>query len=92
MFLKRHTPRKHIHISHATHAQTHTHQAQHAHTHHAKHVTLNEHTRVSHTHHEFMHGRIYTCTYCGGRVTYLSFAMIALMFQMIMSGSKELIL
>ena len=38
MFSKRHTQRKHIHVSHATHA--HTPQEQHAHTHHAKHATL----------------------------------------------------
>ena len=32
MFSKRHTLRKHVHVSHATYAQTHTHQAPFAHT------------------------------------------------------------
>jgi len=70
MFPKRHTPRKHVHVSHTTHAHTHqithahSHQAQHAHTHHAKHVTHNKHAHVLYTHHAFMYGRVYSCTYC----------------------------
>ena len=61
MFLKRHTLRKHVHVSHDTHAHTHlathahTHLAQHAHTHHAKYATHNKHAHVSHTHHAFMY-------------------------------------
>ena len=54
MFPKRHTPRKHFHVSHATHA----------HTRHVKHAIHNKQGHVSHTHHAFMYGRIYTCTYC----------------------------
>ena len=63
MFPKRHTQRKRVHVSHATHA--HTHQAQHAHTHHAKHVTHNKHAHVSYTHHAFKYSRAYTCTNYG---------------------------
>ena len=68
MFPKRHTPRKHVHISHTTHA--HTSQSQHADTQHTKHARHTKHTHASHahhthTHHAFMYGRVYTCTYCG---------------------------
>jgi len=64
---KRHTPRKHVHVSHAT--QAHTLQAQHAHRHHAKHATHTTHAHASHTpthtHHAFMYDSVYSCTYCG---------------------------
>ena len=68
MFPKRHTPRKHVHVSHAIHAYTS--QAQHAHTQHAKHDTHTKHAYASHarhtrTHHAFMYDRVYSCTYCG---------------------------
>ena len=68
MFSKRHTLRKHVHVSYATYA--HTHQTQHGHTHHAKHATHSKLAHVSyvhhiHTHHAFMSGRVYSYTYCG---------------------------
>ena len=76
MFLKRHTPRKHVHVSHTTqdhtHHTTHAHsyQAQHAHTYHVKHVTHNKHSHFSHTHHAFMYDRVIVAPIVAGMVTY----------------------
>jgi len=81
MFPTRHTPKKRVHISHATHAHTHytthahSHQAQYAHTHHAKHAA-----------HSMLMFHIHIMYLCmvefivapivAERITYLSFILI----------------
>jgi len=59
MFLKKHTPKKHTHATHTL-----THKSQHLHTHHAKHTTQIKYVHTPHTHHAFIYGKIYACTYC----------------------------
>ena len=67
MFSKKHTPKKHVHTTHAHHT-THTHapKSQHVHTqHHVRQPTHTKHARTPHSHHTFIYGRVYSCTYCG---------------------------
>ena len=55
MFPKKHVPKKH---SHAIHAHVHKSQP----LHHAKHP---KHVHTPHTHHAYINGKVFSCTYCG---------------------------
>ena len=58
MFPKKQAPKKNVH-----HAHAHVHKSQSLH-----HAKYPKDVHTSHTHHAFMYGKVYACTYCYDRI------------------------